>query len=182
MRRAGVLGAILLTVQAGPTLACTPKDPALIVDLPLQIGAQCDYINAGRDDYYDAYTGRPVIDLGRGKIAQVRGFNQSCTTQEELIVADCNTAEVITIAGVPPPERREYVGESTFVKHLQRYGDGPIALSARSTVAELAAISRREGFEHTLDPLGLSDQGPRNRVSPFCGCKLIYPATLGATR
>ena len=62
------------------------------------------------------------------------------------------------------------------------YGDAPIALSARSTVAELAAISRREGFEHTLDPLGLSDQGPGNRVSPFCGCKLIYPATPGAAR
>lgn len=182
MRRAWAIGAALLIGQAGAGLACEPKDPARMADLPLQMGAQCDYSNAGRDDYYDAFAGRAVIDLGRGKIAQVRSYNLACSTQEELVVADCNSAEVITIAGVPPAGRREYPSESTFVKHLQRYGGGPIALSARTTVAELAAISGREGFEFTLDPLGLSDQGPGNRVSPFCGCKLIYPATPGAAK
>lgn len=162
--------------------ACEPKDPDKIVDLPLQLGTQCDYANAGRDDYYDAYAGQPVIDVGGGKIAQRRSYKLACTTQEELIVADCNSAEVITIAGVPPSGRREYVGESTFVKHLQRYGGGPIALSAATTVPELAAIARSNGYDFTLDPLGLSDQGPGNRVSPFCGCKLMYPATAGAAK
>lgn len=182
MRWAWLLAAVVLTGMPGLGLACTPKDPARIVDLPLQLGAQCEYSNAGRDDYYDGYAGRPVIDLGGGKIAQVRSFNGSCTAHEELIVADCNAAQVITIAGVAPPDRRENLSESTFVKHLQRYGGGPIALSAATTVPELAAMSRRAGFTLTLDPMGLSDQGPGNRVNPFCGCKRYYPDSPGAAQ
>ena len=177
-----IRAALILTAIAAPAWACEPavgEGPE--VDHPIRVGAQCDYSMASRYDRDMYATGRPVVNIGAGRIGQRHEEGHGCSTGETLMVVDCNSAEVITIDGI-------YLrndGASPTVQSvtaLQKGAGGPIGLGPKTTIGELARISDRHGFGYTLGPETYSSVEPRNRVDPYCGCKLYYPGSAGAQR
>ncbi len=177
-----IRAAALFAVMAAPALACEPAGgDGPDVDHPIRVGAQCDYSMAAQRDRYIYATGRPVVNIGGGKIGQRHEAGHGCSAGERLMVVDCTTAEVITIEGI-------YVlndGASPSVQSvsaLQRAGGGPIGLGPKTTVAELVRIAKAHGFDFSLGSDTYSSVEPRNRVDPYCGCKLYYPGSVGAAQ
>lgn len=169
-------------VIGGRAFACEPAvGPGPEVDHPIKVGDQCEYSLASEYDRDMYATGQPVVDIGSGKIGQRHEAGHACSAGESLMFVDCNTAEMITIGGI-------YLvndGAAPTVQSvtaLQTAGGGPIALRPETTVAELVKIADNNGFEYRTDAEMYSNVEKRNRVDPFCGCKLYYPSSLGAGR
>lgn len=174
--------ALILSVIAAPALACEPavgEGPQ--VDHPIRVGAQCEYDMAASEDRDMYATGRPVVNIGGGRIGQRHEDGHGCSAGEKLMVVDCTSAEVITIEGTYLVNN----GASPTVQSvtaLQKGGGGPIGLGPKTTIDELARISDQHDFDYTLGSETYLSVEKRNRVDPYCGCKLYYPGSAGAKR
>lgn len=175
-----IRAALILSFVAAPAFACDPavgEGPQ--VDHPIRVGAQCDYSMAVQHDRDMYGTGKPVVNIGGGRIGQRHEEGHGCFAGEKLMVVDCNSAELITIEGIYLVNNGAMPTVQS-VTALQKGGGGPIGLGPATTIAELARISDRHGFGYTLGPDSYARIEPRNRVDPYCGCKLYYPGSLGA--
>lgn len=169
-----------LMVSASPALSClTLENSGLIFDRRTTVDEQCEYANADKDDRNVNSTGRPVVDVGAGKVAQSRTKSAGCSIENTLLVVDCTRPQAIAIQGTVSEEE---TGNGLFVESIrgiQISGGGPIALRATTTIDELLAISEKHQLIYVTGPeLVKSDQ--EVGLDTFCGCKLYYPDTPGA--
>lgn len=176
------VSALLFLTASAPAFACEPAvGEGPDIDRKVRVGAQCEYSMATQYDRDMYATGRPVVDIGGGKIGQRHEEGHACSAGEALMFVDCTSAEVITIRG------RYLVNNGAAptvqsVTALQKAGGGPIALGPQTTVAELARISDKHQFEYTLGADTYASVEIRNRIDPYCGCKLYYPGSAGAQK
>lgn len=176
------LAVLLGLCVADPSLACEPPlNKADAIDNRIRVGPQCEYDNAAPDDNYLQVNGKPVVDIGGGKIGQRQSSSDSCFFAQQMMFVDCSTAELIVIDGINEDSGIAGMGAQSVTK-LQRAGGGPIALGPKTTVAELARISDRHSFDYKLGADIYRRVEARNRVDPYCGCKLYYPGSAGAGR
>lgn len=171
---------LLAALCATPAVACEPAlGEGPDVDHKIRVGAQCDYSMATQYDRDMYATGRAVVDLGGGKIGQRHEHGHACSAGETLMVVDCTTAEVITIEGVYIVNNGAMPTVQS-VTALQKAGGGSISLGPKVTVDGLAKISDAQGYDYVRGSALYDQVEARNRVDPYCGCKLHYPDSAGA--
>jgi hypothetical protein len=172
----------LVMAWAGMAHACLPPErPAFWYDKPITIAADGSFTNGGDSYSYD-FVGRPVVDLGGGRIGQRLRYNSFCGYAEQLLVVDCNTTEIIVVDGRVDPENPDDFGggPSTTIDMLYP-PNGNIRLTRAITVSDLVQIARSEGYEFETDLLVAFGGGKKkNRYDPFNGCKIFYPDSAGA--
>lgn len=186
MRRS-IQFALLLTLglsAANGAGACSgPPEPFFKIDKPISISPDGSFENASINDNYRSYGGKPIVDVGNGRVAQRLYFsNVVCTRGERLLFVDCMTLEMIIVEGID----RHVEGEmeiagffGTSITNIQQ-PIGPIRLS-RMTVGQVAAISKEHGYDFTVDVRGeLAKMRKKNRFDPLMGCKIFYPDSEGA--
>ena len=160
-----------------------PEAPANWRDAPVKVGADCSFAQAG-ETHYGYLSGNAPLDVGNGRIGQ-RWLhdNGPCASGESLVVADCNTMEIVRISGQLDPKNPIVMsggGEMTSVDHLYP-PMGKIRLTTSTTVGDLIVTAEREDYDYVTNVMGyLAKLKPRNRFDPFCGCKLFYPDSVGA--
>jgi hypothetical protein len=168
----------MLALAAGPAAGCAIDGPPPgWRDARIAVGADCSFTEAG-STYELPISGRAAVDLGDGRIGQRLESSGYCTQSEFLLVVDCNRREMISITGV------EYGNDLTGGFSVdQLYAPrGAIRLSRRPSVGQLVSIAERAGYEYRLGlPEFIDDLGRRNRPDPFCGCRLFYPDSPGAS-
>lgn len=175
--------AISFALMASPALACSiPPKPAGWTDKPVRIGGDCSFKGA-EETHYGYLKGNAPVDLGGGRIGQ-RWLHDSspCTSGESLIVADCQSLEIVRVFGQPDPTSLEIagVGHSTSVDYLYA-PKGKIRLSQKTSVGQVASMAQRAGYQYQTNVTGfIARLQPRNRFDPFCGCKRFYPGSTGA--
>lgn len=176
--RIGGLAAALVALAPTASLACPPADPGAAFDLPVVTTSDGSFERASENDEASVFYGEPARDIGGGRVGQ-RIVEGMCLPAQLLLFADCTTGEAIVVHGIPVLADDE-AGFSTSVRALQP-PRGPLALTAATTVAEVAAMAAREGWRVTTDVQGLAAaRGPGNRFDPFMGCRVLYPGSAGA--
>ena len=176
--------AIALCVAPAALCACTPIDPNhTVVDTPITVYSDGSFKNASADDSVTFLRGNPVRDIGGGRVGQVIETNGgSCGLFQELLFVDCTSGQAIIVNGTRPaiqPADGPELFEST--RALQP-PEGPLALTAASTVAQVAALATAQGWASTTDlPARIAAMDPQNRYDPFFGCKAFYPDSTGAS-
>ena len=180
-RARGLLLGLLLAALPAAAFACEPPDPARARDDGLTVWSDGSFSGAARDDRWMSMTGRPVRDIGGGRIGQIIQSEQ-CGIAEVLLLVDCTTGAAVAIHGIPGPSPDGDPAIWRSARALQA-PYGPLALSPSSTVAEVARLARREGWEIRDDvPAWAAERGPRNALDPFMGCRIFYPGSVGAGR
>jgi hypothetical protein len=186
------LALLALTLLAPMTArACEPVPvPELREgpDSPAVLYSDGSFDQAGTDDWWEFLDGRPLRDIGGGRVGQVivAGLG-NCLFYERLLVVDCTRAEGILVDGLsPPPGPSEPGPMSQSLEASARALQppyGPLALTSATTVAEVAALAAREGWNAYTDIRGwAASRGPQNAFDPFMGCKIFYPNSVGATQ
>jgi hypothetical protein len=123
--------------------------------------------------------GGKAIDIGDGRVGQKLIMDYGCQTSEHLLFAECNTGNALLVAGEEVPDYILGGGYSSIARIQPPYG--PIALTARSTVDEVAEIAEANGYSYTRDVMADPMTMARfQRYDPFIGCKLFYPDSPGA--
>ncbi|MCX7299744.1 MAG: hypothetical protein NTX73_05075 [Rhodobacterales bacterium] len=172
----------LVMAWAGMAHACEgPKPPLFWYDEPITIAADGSFTNGGEIFGFDL-VGRPVVDIGDGKIGQRLRREGLCRIQEQLLVVDCNTTEIIVVDGRVDPDHSLDLGmgRSTTIDMLYP-PYGKIRLTRAITVSDLVQIARSEGYEFETDLLVAFGGGKKkNRYDPFYGCEIFYPDSAGA--
>jgi len=183
MKLCAVAIATALTAAPAALWACTPIDPnRTIFDNPVVIAADGSFDGASEDESVSFLRGNPVRDIGGGRTGQIIETNGgSCGLFQSLLFVDCTRGEAIMVNGIMPvtqPEDGMDVLEST--RALQP-PDGPLALTPATSVAEIAALARRQVWRFEGDVPGMiARMSPQNRYDPFIGCKIYYPGSAGA--
>jgi hypothetical protein len=163
----------LLTLLAlGPAVAqaCEPPDPDRVpVDRPITLYSDGSFIDASDDDDWYVRVAAPARDIGGGRVGQIIRWGY-CDPLEYLLFVDCTTGSAVIVEG------------STSTRALQP-PYGPLALTSATTVADVVALSAREGWGVPTDVSEFASAlGRRNRFDPFFGCKIYYPGSAGAGR
>ncbi len=176
----------LLVLGPGAAWACEPPRPDRVpVDRPITIYSDGSFVDASPDDEWSFLRGRPVRDVGDGRVGQVLEEDPVCDLEQRLLFVDCTTGAAIIVDGREPDEviwteEGDYLAASAL--HLQP-PHGPLALTASTTVAEVAAIAAREGWTVETDvPAYAAARGRSNAFDPFMGCEIFYPGSVGAGR
>jgi hypothetical protein len=172
----------LVMAWAGMADACEgPMRPAFWFDEPITIAADGSFTKGG-DSYGFDLVGRPIVDMGDGRIGQRLRRESACRYDEKLLVVDCNTTEIIVIDGRVDPDNQDSfgMGPSTTIDMLYP-PYGKIRLTRSITVSDLVQIARSEGYEFETDLLVAFGGGKKkNRYDPFNGCEIFYPDSAGA--
>ncbi len=174
-------------VSSVPSQACQPAEkPAFWRDKPIKIFSDGSFEEAG-DFYSRVYTslsGNAPLDIGGGKFEQKITYSAVCTTNEAVLVVDCNSLETILIKGAFDPEAPEYHGGMPPGTARMLYPPhGEIRLTETVTIAQLIATSEAEGYQYVTDARkALFLEKKQNAYNPFTGCKVLYPDSPGATQ
>ena len=177
--------AAALSIAPAALWACTPIDPAhVVVDIPITIYSDGSFKDASDDDSVTFLRSNPVRDIGGGRTGQVIETNGgSCGLFQALLLVDCTTGQAIMINGVRPatqPADGPELFEST--RALQP-PEGPLALTAATTVPEVAALAAAQGWRVQADvPDMIAAMSAQNRYNPLMGCKIYYPDLPGASQ
>lgn len=178
-----IVACFLSLLWSVPSQACSMDKPEFWRDKPIKINSDGSFEEAG-DDFYASLSGKAPVDIGGGKIGQrivVGGF---CSYGERLLVVDCISLEAIVIYGRDDPDDPGIGGGMPPDKLAMVYPPhGKIRLTKSVTIAELAAISKAEGYHYDADPRKtFASVKKKNRYNPFTGCKVLYPDSPGATQ
>ncbi|NSX56610.1 hypothetical protein [Parasulfitobacter algicola] len=151
---------------------CYIPEPPTEAELakPLQQSADCSFVES---TYFAPNIGEPAVDLGAGRTLQiVKSLRRS-----DLIVADCRSAEVITIFG--KNDGAETCANSVIEPHIKP--EGRFDLTRGRDLTRLAILARRNNFDVKLGEAHINMSRPANKqINVFCGCRLHYPnSTLG---
>lgn len=172
-----VLASLAMLSAPSPVPACVVGvAPEGWQDPPIRIAADCSYTEGG-SEFGDNVSSGPAIKIGGGLIGHRLGSTVACTSVGTLLVVDCNSGETISIQG------QEYGDELSggYSVDLLYPPQGAIELTANTTVAELAAISEREGYNYWLNAREyMARRAPQNRADLGCGCRLFYPQSAVA--
>jgi hypothetical protein len=176
--RGALLTVVALLVPAWAA-ACPPPDPARVRDDALVAYSDGSFENASADDRWSTLRGRPVRDIGGGRVGQIIEYEQ-CGTAQYLLFVDCTTGSAISVGGLWTGEPGEAVSTSTS---LLQPPHGPLALTGSTTVAEVDALAVQQAWHVERDVLAwAAARGPRNMFNPFLGCRIFYPGSVGAMR
>lgn len=181
---------LVALAAAHPAVGC---DPAMFTgsgvsyDTRISIKPDCSFTDGLIDrnpgsGYFtvDTRSGGPVVNVGKGRVAQKIVTSEICGPSEYLLFVDCGSGESAMIAGAPPPEAEGSTLGGFFIRYIQK-PYGPIALYDRTTVAELTATAKANGLELLGDPVSeLAGTRKRDRYDYACGCKLYYPESVAA--
>ena len=183
---AGALVVGLCVFGPGASMACTPLDPATpVIDTPIIIKADGSFQDASDWDNVTMLFGNPVRDIGGGRTGQVIATNGGgCQLMQSLIFVDCTAGQAIIVHGTDPaPGSTGDEAELLASTRALQPPDGPLSLTATTTVAEVAAIVVAQGWQAEADVPGLiAAMEPQNRYDPFFGCKAFYPDLPGASQ
>jgi len=161
-----------------PSQACIFTEPAFWRDKPINILSDGSF-NKAEESSLSSISGKAPVDIGKGKIGQRITFAGPCGFAEYLLVVDCISLETIVIEGLPNPEVINGISSPEVFRLYPPHGK--IRLTKSVTVAELAAISAAEGYEHDTDlQKVLAVKKKKNAYNPFTGCKVLYPESPGA--
>ena len=177
---------VLLIVGPGAAWPCEPPGRFRVpVDRPITVFSDGSFLDASADDEWSFLRGRPVRDVGGGRVGQVLEEDPVCDLEQQLLFVDCTSGAAIIVDG-REPEEVIWTEDGTYLAalalHLQ-LPHGPLALTASTTVAEVAAIAARGGW--TVEPgvpAYAAERGRRNAFAPFIGCEMFYPGSVGAGR
>jgi hypothetical protein len=170
---------VLLVLGPQTALACLPPPPGT-PDMPITLYSDGSFIHAETNIDMSSFRGRPVRDIGGGRVGQVLQYS-SCDVAQWLLFVDCTTGSAIMVAGISGPVA-EAEGLTMSTTALQA-PNGPLALTPATTVAEVAAVAAREGLHVEADvPAYAAARGPQNAFNPFYGCRIFYPGSVGAGR
>ena len=61
-------------------------------------------MDAAEDDIWIGVTGRPVRDIGGGRVEQIIEASEVCAVYQILLFADCTTSEAILVRCLRHPE------------------------------------------------------------------------------
>jgi hypothetical protein len=146
-------------------------------------------VDAAEDDIWIGVTGRPVRDIGGGRVGQILEVSEDCGVYQILLFADCTSAEAILVRGLRHPEGGAWWTERSgpfdwpIMESTQalQTPDGPLALTSDTTVADILALAAQENVDVFVDVAGfVAEIEHHNRFDPFLGCEMFYPDTLGA--
>jgi hypothetical protein len=161
-------------------MACSAPGPEA-PDLPLTLYSDGSFVHAETNLDYSSFSGRPVRDIGGGRVGQVFQYSACEPAAQWLLFVDCTTGSAIMVAGIGGPVA-EAEGLYMSTTALQA-PNGPLALTPATTVAEVAAVAAREGLQVETDvPAYAAARGPQNAFNPFYGCRIFYPGSVGAGR
>ncbi len=184
--------------------------------MPSQSRKDCSFQGFGLDGNY---SGNPVIDLGGGKIGQLVVQSKVCPYKEKLLFVDCTNGGSATVDGVLDPVIQAdldktgavMLGGNYMIKYIQQ-PIGALGLTDTSTVAQVVAVAKKNGFAVSTDVIGDFEDNDQETLSAaqdgayygdlpshgvilrskmkklnapydeFCGCKLYYPDSIGGQR
>ena len=169
-------------------LACAPVvlsaceiaayEPGHVVP-PITVGSDCSFVVPGAVTLNTDITGTAPVNIGGGRIGRraTRGFG--CGYDEAIWIIDCNSAEVIGIAG-PQSNDMNFSRRAALLYPPE----GTLRLSPETTVPDIAAVAAREGYDHWRD-IGTHlretyrashpEIARTGRPDPACGCRIFYP-------
>lgn len=177
-------GVVLAAGGAQPVTACTPG-PLDLFGLRLNgsvwYHADGAFGDAGSEDQL---SGKPVMDLGQGRVLQVVKLGAVCSSLEEVLLADCLASDVVVLqpkivtgaeGGQPVALSGSYDAASLVPP------SGLLAQVQDKTIREMAAFAVRKGAYVDEDLLASNmTEKRRDRFDPFKGCKIFYPGSPGA--
>jgi len=179
-----VLGMLSVLIGSSAAVACEPmRPPAIWIDKKVKVLADCSFTQA-ENRFDEALLGAPAVDIGGGKVGQKVEAWAICTKHERLIVVDCQAGEGMFIEGTVDPKNSGDLGggPARLISMIQP-PHGPIHLTGDSTIPALAAIAKSAGLDYTTNlAKELGQMEKRNRFNPFCGCRIFYPKSAGATK
>jgi hypothetical protein len=172
MRLTPAFAAAAIACLPALAAACAgPVAPDGWKDARVSVGPDCSYSGAGSEYGFDILAGK-AVDIGGGRIGQRVTEEGACSSNQYLLVVDCNDGGMIGIGGVPYGNE---LSGGLSVKLLQA-PHGAIRLTATTTVADLVAVARANGYSYWQDvPERIAKMKRRNRPDPACGCRLFYP-------
>lgn len=151
---------------------------------PVRVGENCAFDRGGPYDGGDI-TGNAIQAFGAQLTVQVITNHYACNPGDALLVVDCADARLILISSVPHPRDAEYVvtAPPTPLKNIMR-PRGEIRLTRKTSLDRLERTARRMKYPYTKDPSGTYFAGIETSkgFDPFCGCKLYYPGSAGASQ
>ncbi|WP_420584434.1 hypothetical protein [Ruegeria sp.] len=160
---------------------CEPTQPIIHFDKPAKVKKDCSFTDAG-DGWSSDFYGGSAANIGGGRVGQRLVLDAACVRSESVMVVDCNTKEFIQIRGVctpPDPETAGFLG--LYSADLLYPPRGQLKLNSNTRVEDLANLSKRAGYDHWDSSEDFMSRAKRkNRINPFCGCKLYYPDSPGA--
>jgi hypothetical protein len=161
-----------------------PDPSRMPEDRPLVVHPDGSFQNASRDDGATLLEGRPVRDIGGGRVGQVIESEGLCTRDQDLLFVDCTAGSAIIIHGLLEDYREpdeEWLHPPSRSTRALQPPHGPLALTASTTVEEVAGIAASQGWSVEADVASLAaERGPQNRFDPFLGCQIFYPGSTGA--
>jgi hypothetical protein len=134
---------------------------------------------------HDKFQGGAAGDAGRGIIAQGLRFSEGGPLKQAIVV-DCNTKKVAWLGG-PITEQGpttcgwDYIERAPLLKP-----EGVLDLREGANFEELLSIAKSLNVSVEVAPDTFTPKSQRNsvklrdRVDPFCGCKIFYPDSAGA--
>jgi hypothetical protein len=139
------------------------------------VAQDCSFEHAGDKTFW--VNGRAAMDLGRGRVGQeifpgILG--------QEFVVADCNTSEVIAIT---PPDIPGTETSCGFDTDLSVLTPPKAKYENRSVMSDIVSDARARGLKVNLAIEAINDRfKKRDQFNLFCGCKIFYPDSIGATQ
>lgn len=173
-----LLACFLVATPVSRASACSP---AFIEDgwvtPPSLVGEQCAF-DVWPNPTSHVVAGK-VFALGPMTVAQRIDY-WSLSTSETLLVVDCGTGDVVQIYGRNDwAERKDSCGQSRHVRRILA-PDGHIRLTKKTTVDRLRRISDAFGYHYREGRDVLNPISGSIPFGPHCGCKVLYPNSLGA--
>ncbi|WP_298292631.1 hypothetical protein [uncultured Litoreibacter sp.] len=170
-----VVPTLVAAFLVGGTIAASACSPAFSDrNRRTAVAQDCSFKYAGDQDFFSGY---PAIDLGRGRIGQeiFPGF-----LGHEFVVADCTTSEVVAIAPPDIPGTETSCGFDTDVSVVT---PPKAKYDNRSEMSDIVADARSRGLNVNLAIQAINNRfKKRDQVNLFCGCKIFYPESIGATQ
>jgi hypothetical protein len=117
-------------------------------------------------------------------VGQVLEEDPNCDVLQRLLFVECTTGSAIVVHGIEP-EDPIWTDEGLLAESalMLQPPHGPLALTASTTVADVAGIAAREGWTVETDlPRYAAQRGRQNAFDPFMGCEIFYPGSVGAGR
>ncbi len=185
LRRCVVISLSVWGIWAGVGIACeSPWWDPNAAEKPIRLGAECSFDRGGPNEESDV-TGTTVKSIGGARIAQVITDHHVCTFTQRLLVVDCASAELILVLSVPRPRNASNLltEPPRPIENILR-PKGAIRLNERLTLDRLRKIAKRKSYPFTEDPddAHFAGMDSLKGFDPFCGCKLLHPDSLGATK
>ena len=167
-------------------LACSSDYGFLSHDRDIFVRVDGDFQYAAGGDRVQNFTGRSVVNIGGGRVAQRITRGEGCGTIEQLVLADCSTTEVVSFYGREDPKRdpnAPLIATNSVVRtEFIQPPYSPIAFTAESTIQDAIVMARSGDVRQNSRFLDqISRMRPNNRFDPFFGYAPFYPDLPGAS-